>query len=44
MTYLVYSSRYDGDGDGDGDGDDDDGLFMDRSIRPLKGNLWVIWK
>ena len=41
MTYLVYSSRYDGD---DGDGDGDDGLFMDRSIRPLKGNLWAFWK
>ena len=26
------------------DCDDDDNLFMDRSIRPLKGNFWAIWK
>ena len=26
------------------DDDDDDNLFMDRSIRPLKGNFWAIWK
>ena len=24
--------------------DDDDNLFMDRSIRTLKGNFWAIWK
>ena len=26
------------------DDNDDDNLFVDRSIRPLKGNFWAIWK
>ena len=30
--------------DDDNDNDADDRLFMDYSIRPLRGNFWVIRK
>ena len=40
-----YDDDDDGDDDDDDDNDDDDeSLFVDRSIRPIKGNGWAIWK
>ena len=38
---LVSSQHDDDDNDDD---DDDKSWFVDRSIRPIKGNFWAIFK
>ena len=46
-NYQVQNAPWDSFDDDDDDDDDNDNLFMDRSIRPLKGLLirfWAIWK
>ena len=39
---MLIKDAYDDDDDDDNDADDS--LFVDYSIRPLRGNFWAIWK